>query len=140
MDIKIGLFSHQFQLRLRGYKKDGYFLHDEKEKNGLLYSYNEYFIKMKDDIENANKVSFYCNYLVKERLDELLGLNDNISIVSDLEIEFENRIGKHSEINAIVIDDEIIWYGSINPFSWAKKDDTILRIVDSEFVKDIFEG
>ena len=140
VDIKIGLFSHQFQLRLRGYKKDGYLVHDEKDKNGLLYSYNEYFIKMKDDIENANKVSFYCNYLVKERLDELLGLNNNISIVSDLEIEFDNRIDKHSEINAIVIDDEIIWYGSINPFSWAKKDDTILRIVDSEFVKDIFEG
>ena len=95
---------------------------------------------MKNDIENANKVFFYCNYFVKERLDELLGLNDNISIVSDLEIEFDNRIDKHSEINAIVIDDEIIWYGSINPFSWAKKDDTILRIVDLEFVKDIFEG
>lgn len=140
VDIKIGLFSYQFQLRLRGYKKDGYLLHDEKEKNGLLYSYNEYFIKMKNDIENANKVFFYCNYFVKERLDELLGLNDNISIVSDLEIEFDNRIDKHSEINAIVIDDEIIWYGSINPFSWAKKDDTILRIVDLEFVKDIFEG
>ena len=95
---------------------------------------------MKNDIENANKVFFYCNYFVKERLDELLGLNDNISIVSDLEIKFDNRIDKHSEINAIVIDDEIIWYGSINPFSWVKKDDTILRIVDLEFVKDIFEG
>lgn len=134
------MFSYQFQLRLKGYKKDGYLLHDEKEKKGILYSYNEYFIKMKNDIENANKVFFYCNYFVKERLDELLGLNDNISIVSDLEIKFDNRIDKHSEINAIVIDDEIIWYGSINPFSWVKKDDTILRIVDLEFVKDIFEG
>lgn len=44
----------------------------------------------------------------------------------------------HSDINAIVINDEIIWYGSINPFCWSKKDDTILRIVDSEYVKDIF--
>ena len=45
---------------------------------------------------------------------------------------------RHSEINAIVIDDEIIWYGSINPFSWAKKDDTVIRLVDMEYVKEIF--
>ena len=45
---------------------------------------------------------------------------------------------RHSEINAIVIDDEIIWYGSINPFFWAKKDDTIIRLVDMEYVKEIF--
>jgi len=96
-------------------------------------------MKMKDDIEKANKVSFYCNYFVKERLDELLELNDNINMVSNLEMDFDNRIDKHSEINAIVINDEIIWYGSINPFSWAKKDDTILRIVDLEYAKDIFE-
>lgn len=71
-------------------------------------------------------------------MDELLALNNNIEIISDLDIDGRVLIKKHSEINAIVIDDEIIWYGSINPFSWAKKDDTIIRLVDMEYVKEIF--
>ena len=138
IDIKIGLFAHQFQLRLKGYKKDGYMVFDGNDKCGLLYSYNNYSSKLLDDIEKANKVLFYCNYYDKEKMDELLQLNDNICMVSDLEINYDNVTVMHSDINAIVINDEIIWYGSINPFCWAKKDDTILRIVDSEYVKDIF--
>ena len=64
-------------------------------------------------------------------------LNDNIKLVSDLDIECKIKEKKHSELNAIIIDDEILWYGSINPFSWAKKDDTILRLVDREYVEKI---
>lgn len=138
VDIKIGLFAHQFQLRLKAYKSDDYLLYDDNEKTSILYSYNNYISKLYDDIENAKKIKFYCNYYVKDKMDELLALNNNIEIISDLDIDGRISKKKHSEINAIVINDEIIWYGSINPFSWAKKDDTIIRLVDMEYVKEIF--
>ena len=138
VDIKMGLFAHQFQLRLKAYKSDDYLLCDDNEKTSILYSYNNYTFKLYDDIQSAKKIKFYCNYYVKDKMDELLALNNNIEIISDLDIDGRVLIKKHSEINAIVIDDEIIWYGSINPFSWAKKGDTIIRLVDMEYVKEIF--
>ena len=114
-------------LILKAYKSDDYLLYDDNEKTSILYSYNNYISKLYNDIENAKKIKFYCNYYVKDKMDELLALNNNIEIISDLDIDGRALIKKHSEINAIVIDDEIIWYGSINPFSWTKKDDTIIR-------------
>lgn len=137
VDIKVGLFAHQFQLRLKAYKKDDYLLYNDGYQPSILYSYSNYSKKLLEDIENANDVKFYCNYCDKTKINELLTLNDNIKLVSDLDIECKIKEKKHSELNAIIIDDEILWYGSINPFSWAKKDDTILRLVDREYVEKI---
>lgn len=137
VDIKVGLFAHQFQLRLKAYKKDDYLLYNDGCQPSILYSYSNYSKKLLEDIENANDVKFYCNYCDKTKINELLTLNDNIKLVSDLDIECKIKEKKHSELNAIIIDDEILWYGSINPFSWAKKDDTILRLVDREYVEKI---
>ena len=65
-------------------------------------------------------------------------LNDNIEIITAEEINSNVKtVKEHSPINAIIIDDRIIWYGSINPFAYSEKDDTILRIVDEEYAKEL---
>ena len=78
------------------------------------------------------------DYHKEERLNKLLELNDNIEIITGEEINLNLKtVKEHSPINAIIIDNRIIWYGSINPFAYSKKDDTIIRIVDEEYAKDI---
>ena len=101
-----------------------------KKKAILLNNSTEsYLMQFKMFILNVNLLQVFT---------AIYKVNNNIEIISDLDIDGRVLIKKHSEINAIVIDDEIIWYGSINPFSWAKKDDTIIRLVDMEYVKEIF--
>lgn len=138
VDIKIGKLAHQFQIRLKQYKKEEYSIIDENDKPELLYNYSNYSSQLYDDISNAKNVYLLFNYYKEERLNKLLELNANIEIITDEEINSNVKIIKeHSPINAIIIDNRIIWYGSVNPFAYAKKDDTILRIVDEEYAKEM---
>ena len=65
-------------------------------------------------------------------------MNGSIKIITDCELDKKlNITNEHSDLNVIIIDNRIIWYGSINPFAYASKEDTILRIDDIEYVKEI---
>ena len=65
---------------------------------------------------------------------------DITEIITDEETNSNVKtVKEHSPINAIIIDDRIIWYGSINPFAYSKKDDSIMRIIDEEYAKDIIK-
>ena len=43
----------------------------------------------------------------------------------------------NSNGNAIIIDGEVIWYGDINPFKENIYDDSIMRIDDEVYAKEI---
>ena len=80
------------------------------------------------------------NYIKEERFKKITEVNNNILVITDLEIDNKyNTINMHSQINAIIIDKRILWYGSTNPFAYPKKDETILRLVDEEYVKEILK-
>lgn len=138
VDIKFGKFSHQFQLRLKEYKKEEFKIEENDEKTNLLFSYNNYKHQLQNDLENANSVIFMFNYFNENILNNLIEMNGNIKIITDCELDKKlNITNEHSDLNVIIIDNRIIWYGSINPFAYASKEDTILRIDDIEYVKEI---
>ena len=138
VDIKCGKFSHQFQMRLKEYKKEGYVVLKDNEKINLLFSYNSYKKQLISDIESANEVKFMFNYYNDNVLNELYGFNDNILLVTDCIVDGNFKIKKyHSDLNIILIDDRIIWYGSINPLTYPSKEGTILRLDDEEYVKEL---
>lgn len=138
VDIKCGKFSHQFQLRLKEYKKEEFKIEENDEKTNLLFSYNNYKHQLQNDLENANSVIFMFNYFNGNILNNLIEMNENIKIITDCELDKKLNIkNEHSDLNVIIIDNRIIWYGSINPFAYASKEDTILRIDDIEYVKEI---
>ena len=140
VDLKIGKLAHQFNLRLKEYKKEKYMIIDENERPQLLYSVTNYLSQLKEDLMNCNNAVFLINSYNEERLNALLKMNANIIIRTDENIETTVNIEKvHSEINCIIINDEIIWYGSINPFKYSKSEDSILRIVDLEYAKILKE-
>ena len=138
VDIKCGKFSHQFQLRLKEYKKEEFKIEENDEKTNLLFSYNNYKHQLQNDLENANSVIFMFNYFNENILNNLIEMNGNIKIITDCELDKKlNITNAHSDLNVIIIDNRIIWYGSINPFAYASKEDTILRIDDIQYVKEI---
>jgi superfamily II DNA or RNA helicase len=140
VDIKIGNLSHQFQIRLNQYKKENYNVIDENDEPELLYDYSNYINQLYEDISNASNVKLLFNYHKKEKLYKLLDLIDSIEIITDEEVDSNvKKLNEHSPVNAIIINDRIIWYGSNNPFAYSKKDDTIIRNVDEEYAKDIIK-
>ena len=140
VDIKIGMLAHQFQIRLKQYKKENYTTIDENEKINLLYDSSNYYDRLYDDVLNAKEVVLLFNYIKEERFKKFTEVNNNILVITDLEIDNKyNTINMHSQINAIIIDKRILWYGSINPFAYPRKDETILRLVDEEYVKEILK-
>ena len=141
VDIKIGMLVNQFQIRLKQYKKENYTTIDENEKINLLYDSSNYYDRLYDDLTNAKEVVLMFNYIKEERIEKIKEANDNITIITDLELVNNkcNIINMHSQINAIIVDKKILWYGSINPFAYSKKDETILRLVDEEYVREILK-
>ena len=135
------MLAHQFQIRLKQYKKENYTTIDENEKINLLYDSSNYYDRLYDDLTNAKEVVLMFNYIKEERLEKIKEANDNITIITDLELVNNkcNIINMHSQINAIIVDKKILWYGSINPFAYSKKDETILRLVDEEYVNEILK-
>ena len=77
----------------------------------------------------------------EDRLQRFKGISANITVITDLELDGKdyNIINNHSQINAIIIDNRTLWCGSINPFSYSGKDETILRLVDEEYVNEILK-
>lgn len=138
VDIKIGKFAHQFQLRLKEYKKEGFIIENENNKADLIFSSYNYKNKLIEDIENAKSVKFIFNYFNESILSNLFSLNDSIEIITDCKInEKYKAINKHCDLNVVIINEQILWYGSINPFTYPSKDGSILRIDDLEYVKEI---
>ncbi len=140
IDIKIGKIAHQFQSRLKQYKLENYILFDDNNKPNLMYDYSNYLDQLYSDIISGKNVKIMFNYFNKEILLKILKMNDKIELITDEDIDFDcNVYNAHSSINAIIIDEKIIWYGSINPLTFAKKEDTIIRIVDEEYAKEIID-
>lgn len=138
VDIKCRKFANQFQHRLKEYKKEEFLIEQNAEKVDFIFTYNNYRKQLESDIKNANEVTFMFNYFNKNVLERLIELNKNIKIVTDCELEVNENVTKiHTQLNAVIIDKRIIWYGGINPFAYAPKDGTILRIDDNEYANDI---
>jgi superfamily II DNA or RNA helicase len=110
VDIKIGKLSHQFQIRSNQYKKENYNVINENDEPELLYDYSNYINQLYEDISYSSNVKILFNYHKKEKLNKLLELNDSIKIITDAEVDSNvKKINEHSPINAIIIDDRIIW-------------------------------
>ena len=89
----------------------------------------------------AKDIIFIVKKYEKKSFDELLIKPEITHIYSFKENIILNqfKIEKHisSEINAVIIDKKIVWYGGLNPFVENKYDDSIMRINDKSIVENI---
>ena len=148
VDVKVPMFSRMFSKRLRAYKKHNYKLNDEFfGQDTILFDKNSYRPKLIEDIRCAkNEVVLLINSfdvrclsnIIIEAQDlciRILSLNNFEELnVNDYNVIVEKY---NSNGNAIIIDGKIIWYGDINPFKENIYDDSIMRIDDEVYAKEI---
>ncbi len=134
VDLKISIFSKMFNKRLKGYKKLGYLLPNEKTNENRLFGYYDYEKKLIEDLNNAKTLVFISSQVFnEERNNKLLS---NLIVI----VELVNNINSENDIiaNVIIIDNKIIWYGGINPLNdFNRFDETIMRLEDEEYANDI---
>ena len=148
VDLKVPMFSKMFGKRLKSYKKHNYHLNEEFfNQDTILYDRKTYKIKMIDDFRcTKNEIILLINDFDEQCLSNLL--NDMQDIVirilsncsfEKISINQDNIIIENyeSSANAVIIDGHIIWYGDINPFKENLYDDSIMRIVDESYAKEI---
>ncbi|MBE6133371.1 MAG: DEAD/DEAH box helicase [Erysipelotrichaceae bacterium] len=146
IDINVGLFANMYHERLRGYRKLGYIIDgDEVVFEKKIYSTYDYRNKLLDDIkESKTEVVFVINSYEIESLKELLDVGNRIKVYisAKSEIEHKNIAGLYKttlEINAVIIDNKIMWYGGINPFKTSTFNDSIMRINDKDVASNVLK-
>lgn len=146
IDINIKMFANMYHERLRGYRKLGYIVDgDDIIFEKKIYSTFDYRNKLLEDIKEAKKETiFIISDFENESLNELLNSHNNIKIFTNQksDIEHKNICGLYEtkiEINAVVIDEKIMWYGGINPFKNNKYDDSIMRINDKSIANSLLK-
>lgn len=144
IDINVKMFANMYHERLRGYRKLGYIVDgDDVVFEKKIYSNHDYRKKLLEDIKDSKKeVILIINSFDNQYLNEILELNEKIRIFtkSSFEIEYKNISGLYQtslEINAVIVDNKIVWYGGINPFKENKYDDSIMRINDKSVADSI---
>ena len=144
IDINVRMFANMYHHRLRGYRSLGYILNGEGiiyEKK--IYGPHDYYKKLQEDIAGSKQSAvFIIDTYDEDRLRSLLDLTGNVEIYSSsgvgIEHEHLSKIVKTNlEINAIIIDSKILWYGGINPFVSSEQYDSIMRINDRAVVENL---
>ena len=146
VDINIKMFENMYHERLRGYKRLGYVIcGDEVIFERKIYSTNDYRNKLFEDLKECKKeVILIINDFNDVELNEILELHGAIRIFtkSHKSIEHKNVCGLYKtnlEINAIIIDQKILWYGGINPFKAVAYNDSIMRINDKSICETMLK-
>lgn len=141
IDINVPMLSKMYAERQKAYKNLNYKVVSKDTIENVLYDNQEYYKVLKDDLNQAkNKIIFLIDYANGTKLNLLKNeCNANTIIYSSMEINDENikYINKKLGYNIILIDDEIMWYGGINPFIFKNEDLAIARIKDPGTAKQI---
>lgn len=146
VDINVKMFESMYHDRLRAYKKLGYVISgDEVIFERKIYSTYDYKAKLFEDlIDSRKEVVFIINDYNEGVVIDLLNTCGNVKIFthSNKTIEHKNISGllkTNLEINAVIIDQKILWYGGINPFKTIAYNDSIMRINDKSICETIIK-
>lgn len=162
VDFKVPVLMRMHSKRLSAYRKIGYEIVplDTSGSPQLIYNEESYWpmlekdfsekpehvivsasylslIKTKTIIESLIRYAPQCKVEIYTSHDES---NMNKDLIKYLENKHVKLIYLDSEvINFLLIDLDIIWYGSLNPFGNTFADDSILRLEGSGYHSDFLE-
>ncbi|NDV59311.1 helicase [Bacteroides sp. 519] len=165
VDIHIPVLERMYHKRLTGYAQIGYKVlssKNEPDRISMIYDSNTFVSAIKNDfIEAKNEIRIVCPYIRKKQLGVVLEwlkvpLQAGVSItVITQPIESykgQEQVRKYIEIlqtkltviqktdiyqKYIVVDDRIVWYGSIGLFDFGNLEDTIMRLESKELVDEL---
>lgn len=142
IDIKVGLFGSMYNDRLRGYKKEGYKLATDKNfYEQQIFCAEEFIDHLKNDLSSSKiEIVMIISEYDEFTLNSLISVCKNkIILLSNKNIKNHSCINISFNINLILIDNRIIWYGGINPFSNIQYGNNIMRIDNKTIAEDLLK-
>jgi len=165
VDVHVPVLERMYNKRLNGYAQIGYKIlsaHNQADKFSMIYDANSFVPIMKNDFTEAKKeILIVSPFLRKKRIDVILEwlkepLQAGISVIvvtRPLESYKEQKQIKecieylrsfvtvvekpniHQKF--ILIDNRLVWYGSINLLSYGSSEETIMRLESRELAGEL---
>jgi len=165
VDIHVPVLERMYHKRLNGYAQIGYktlAAQNQPDKINMIYDVNSFAAVMKNDFAEAKKeILIVSPFLRKKRTDAILEwlkepLQSDVSITvvtrppeSYKEPErmkecieylqsFVTVVQKNSiHQKFILIDNRLVWYGSINLLSYGSSEETVMRLESRELAGEL---
>lgn len=141
-DIFVPMLDRMYHKRIRSYAELGYVTNGSSQaETSLVYDSGNFFNKFSDDINSAVKDVIFSATSVKpsylKRLLPLLSENvkliiittqtDQIEPINNVELVFREKVNQ----TFTVIDNQIVWYGNVNPLSYNRAESSVLRLINA---------
>lgn len=141
-DIFVPMLDRMYHKRIRGYAELGYLMNSSsKAETSFLYDSSSFYQKYSEDIREAVKEIIISAPAVKasylKRLMTQLPRNIKVMIITtqsneleqteDVSFVFQENVNQ----TFTVIDNQIVWYGSVNPLSYNRAESSVLRLINS---------
>lgn len=168
VDIHIPVLERMYHKRLTGYSQIGYKAlasKNEPDRISMIYDHETFSTALKRDFADATKdILISCPYIRKKKVYELLSmLEDLVSKGIDTTIitlptesyreqeraiktiellQTKVKVKTSSDIyqKYVIIDKQLVWYGSIGLLDYIDSDDTIIRLESRELVEELREN
>ena len=162
VDFNCQMFQSMFAARLKEYYSNNYHLQEETESvivNNQVFTAENYLTKLKDDISHATKsIYISTSYISLKLYKSLMKVFDEAqrhgtvicietnSHQKDLQEISEFISGLDIAVNisdsakqVIVIDQNVVWYGTAAILSIQKKEEYQIRLVNKKLAEEIYE-
>ncbi|WP_352421829.1 DEAD/DEAH box helicase family protein [Proteiniphilum sp.] len=165
VDIHIPVLERMYHKRLTGYAQIGYKALSSKnmpDTISMLYDSDTFLSVLKRDFEEATiEILIVCPYIRKKQVDMVLELlhiplskNIPVTVITRPVASYrqQERVRKCVEAlqekvtvkteadiyqKYIIIDNQLVWYGSIGLLDDVNPDDTIMRLETRELVREL---
>jgi hypothetical protein len=153
VDIHIPVLERMYHKRLTGYAQIGYktlATRNQPDKICMIYDANSFIPVIKNDFACTKKeIIIACPHLQKKRistvlewLKEPLSRGVSITIITSPEESFnDNSISVIQKPNLyqkyVIIDERLVWYGSIGLLCFWGSEDSIMRLESRELAKEL---
>ncbi|WP_165849573.1 TOTE conflict system archaeo-eukaryotic primase domain-containing protein [Sphaerochaeta halotolerans] len=156
IDFRIPVLARMFNKRVNAYKQLGFSITQcgQKPKTQLIYTVDTYWEMLLKDIETANgEIFFSIPFLSDEKLQAMIPLlirvaqriricmrimkSSNEKTIHRLkQIGITVQLSEVEVVNYLLIDERILWYGSIHLFGKIYQGNTMLRLEDPTYAAD----
>lgn len=141
-DIFVPMLDRMYHKRIRGYSELGYVMNGSSQaETSLVYDSGNFFNKFSDDIHSAVKEVIVSAPTVKpsylKRIVPLISENlkliiittqtDELEPINNVEFAFREKVNQ----TFTVIDNQIVWYGNVNPLSYNLAESSVLRLINA---------
>lgn len=152
VDLFVPMLERMYHKRLRGYSELGYYISgSENEDADLIYDTKNYVKKYDSDISAAVKSITICSPQIKERqfrrvyslVPDEASLTLICSSEENISFELPEKVSlirtDRAYCRFTVIDDRIVWYGSLSPLCENFSEASAIRIINPSLAGRLME-